>query len=883
MRLDFIRLLPGPNVYLDRPVLWARLELDDLAERESREFAGFNERLCTLMPTLSDHHCAKGEPGGFIERLEDGTYFGHIVEHVAIELQNLAGVAVSVGKTRIAGAPGRYDIIMEYCHESVARFALTTAMDLVQALLDGHPYPLEARLTEARVLRENAELGPSTQAIVDGAVQRGIPWCRLNDANLVQLGYGIHRRLIAATQTERTSCVAADIASDKELTKRLLGQAFIPVPHGMVARTREAAVAALDELTPPVAVKPLDGNQGRGISLGLRTAEQVAAAFDQAHAVSSSVIVEQFFTGRDYRAVVVGGKLVAAAERVPAHVIGDGTHTIAHLIECENENPLRGDGHARALTRIVVDALVEGCLARAGRRLADVPKHGERVFLRETANLSTGGTARDVTNIVHPSVGSICERAARLVGLDVCGVDLVVPDIGHPLPPTGAGIIEVNAAPGIRMHHHPTTGRPHDVGGAIVSMLFPTGDGRVPITSITGTNGKTTVTRMIGHVLASAGKTVGMATTDGIWIRGQCVAHGDLTGFSAARTVLADSAVESAVLETARGGIMRRSLGYDWSDVGVLTNIQPDHLGQDGLETLDDLLWVKSLVAERVRAGGTLILNADDERLANLPSAPRVRKLPRRVVYFALDADNPVLRRHLASGGSAFFLEDDWIVEAHGEQSDRIIRAATLPITLGGIAQFQIANVLAAMAACRAHGVSPDQTASALESFHADRGNPGRMNVYRVGSGYVVVDYGHNAGAFEALASLTQQWTDRRVTCVFTVPGDRPDRLISETGRLAARSFDRLIIREDTDLRGRKPGEVAHLLCCAAQDVAPEKECRIIPDEGGALMTALDEMEEGEVVLFFYEKHTEPHLNMLRRYGCIPVPTIEPHLALQPS
>jgi cyanophycin synthetase len=881
MKFASMRALPGPNVFVDRPVLWAVIELGVLTERESHQFAGFVRRLLNCLPGLRDHHCAKGEPGGFVERLHGGTYFGHIVEHVAIELQNLAGVAVSFGKTLYAGAPGRYDMIVEYRNEPVGRFLLPVALGLVQALLDDRTYVLEEKLAEARRLLAETDLGPSTQAIVDAAARRGVPWLRLNDANLVQLGYGVHRRLIAATQSDRTSSVASDIACDKELTKRLLAQAAIPVPHGIVARSRAEAIAALDELSPPLAVKPLDGNQGRGISLRLHGAAEIAAAFDLARDVSSSVIVEEFFDGRDYRAVLVDGKLVAASERQPAHVVGDGAHSIAQLIERENANPLRGDGHTKPLSRITIDSVAESLLARSGRRLNDVPARGERVLLRATANLSTGGTARDVTDEVHPSIAHMCERAARIVGLDICGVDLVLPDIRKPVPAAGGGIVEVNAAPGIRMHHHPTAGATRDVGGAIVSMLFPSGHGRIPIISVTGTNGKTTVTRMIAHVLSATGKNVGMTTTDGIWIGGQCVAQGDLTGFHSARSVLADPAVEAAVLETARGGIVRRSLGYDWSDIGVLTNIQGDHLGQDGIETLSDLLWVKSLVAERVRAGGTVVLNADDDLLADLPDQPRFGLLPRRIVFFAAGDDNPVIRRHRSAGGTAYFVENGWIIEATGARSERIARVVEFPVTFSGRASFQTANLLAALAACRAQGITARAAVAALAQFDS-ASNRGRMNLFRLDRGHVVIDYAHNAGAFEALLELTAQWTDRRITGVFTVPGDRPDEAISEAGRFAARCFDRLIVREDADLRGRRPGEVTRLLLQAIRDEAPHKECRTVPDEGGALMTALDEMDDGEVILFFYEKRSEPHLSLLHRRGAMPVANIEPLAVLQP-
>lgn len=877
MRLESIRTLPGPNVYIDRPVVRVRIELEELTDKESSEFPGFTDRLLERLPGLREHHCAKGEPGGFVERLEGGTYFGHIVEHTAIELSQQAGIDVTYGKTLYAGAPGRYDMIVEYKNEPAIRFLLPVAKELVEAVLRDAPYPLDARLAEARRIVAHTELGPSTRAIVDAAERRGIPWIRLNEGSLVQLGQGIHRRTIEATQSDRTSATAVDIACDKEMTKHLLDAAAIPVPRGILARSREQAVAALDELRAPLVIKPLDGNQGKGISLRLHTPEDLAGAFDLAAAVARPVIVEEYFAGRDYRIVVINGKMVAAAERVPAHVIGDGRQSIRALVEAANRDPRRGEGHEKPLTQIVVDAIAEAYLQRQGRTLGDVPAAGERVFLRETANLSTGGTACDVTDRVHPSIARMCERAARVIGLDICGVDLIVPDIGRPLPSDGgAGIVEVNAAPGIRMHHHPSSGKPRDVGAAIVDMLFPAGsNGRIPTVAITGTNGKTTVTRMIAHAVGATGRTVGMTTTDGIWIGNECIARGDLTGFHSARVVHSDPTVEMAVLETARGGIVRRSLGYDWSDVGVLTNVQADHLGQDGIETVDDLLWVKALVAERVRPGGTIVLNADDERLAKLPDRPRIRRHPRTICFFSLSDENPVVQRHLAAGGTAYFVRDGHLVEATGNAVRPIVPESALPCTFGGLARFQTANALAALAACRALGLNLAQAATALRRFGGAGDNPGRMNVYRVERGYVIVDYGHNPGAFEALCSLTAAYPERTITGIFTAPGDRTNELIEATARRAAHCFDRLIIREDEDLRGRRAGEVPEMLYRVVRAEAPDKPCRIIRNEAAALRTALEQMEEDELIVFFYEKQTEPSLSVLGQFGGHPVTAID--------
>ncbi|MFL5328718.1 MAG: cyanophycin synthetase [Gemmataceae bacterium] len=871
MRLETIRALPGPNIYTDKPVLVARLDLQSLTELESTQFPGFTDRLLALLPGLRQHHCAKGEPGGFVERLYEGTYFGHITEHVAIELSNLAGMEVNQGKTRIADRAGLYNVIVEYKLEEPARFLLNVAVEVVQAVLDGREYPIQEKLQHARRLVAETDLGPSTRAIVDAAVARGIPTIRLDEESLVQLGYGVNRRMIMAAQTNRTSAIAVDIAGDKHLTKRLLEGASIPVPRGIIASSKEEAVAALQTLHPPLVVKPLDGHQGKGVTLRVETAEGLTEAFERAVYYSSRVVVEEFFSGKDYRILVVDGKMVAASERTPAHVVADGEHTIQQLIDRENQNPKRGEGHEKPLTKIVLDKAGSCFLKRSGWTLEDVPPAGETVFLRDTANLSTGGTARDVTDQVHPSIVRLAERAARVVGLDICGVDLLAPHVDRPLPETGAGVVELNASPGLRMHVYPAFGESRDVGTAIVKMMFPgESDGRIPVVAITGTNGKTTVTRMIAHIISAAGRNVGMTTTDGIWIGGECVAQGDLTGFHSARTVLTDPQVEVAVLETARGGIVRRSLGYDWSDVGVITNVQPDHLGQDGINSLDDLLFVKSLIAERVRAGGTVVLNAEDERLAQLPANRRMQKLERKIVFFSLSESNPVIQQQIAAGETVYFTRDGWLVEVSNGDERHIIREAELPATLGGLARFQVANALAALAACRALGISWDEVAIALSTFDSGQHNQGRMNIYRLPKGHVIVDYGHNPGALAALASVAAAYEGGRVTGIFTAPGDRPNDLVEELGRVAARGFDRLIIREDEDLRGRQPGEITAVLCNAIQQECPGKECRSVREENAALRTALSEMEEGELIVFFFEKHTDPCHEVLREFGAVP-------------
>ncbi|HEV2883042.1 MAG TPA: cyanophycin synthetase [Pyrinomonadaceae bacterium] len=873
MRIDKIRTLSGPNIYNYKPVLLMKLYLEELTDTESCDVAGFNERLVARLPGLKEHQCSKGRAGGFVERLEAGTYFGHIIEHVALELSEAAGVPVYYGKTLYADEPGCYNVVVAYKAERGMRYLLEVAVELVGALVNDDPYPLKEKIEEARRLIARTELGPSTRAIVDAARRRGIPHFRVNRDSLVQLGYGKNRRFIQAAMTSETGGIAVEIAGDKELTKSILEQADIPVPRGLVVETPEEAAAALHELSAPIVVKPLDGHQGNGVSLNLSTESEVMEAFRIAQVFGREVLVEEMYAGRDYRVLVVGGKLVAASERIPCHVVGDGAHTLRELIDIANLDPRRGEGHDNVLTKIKVDEVMLACLHKSGLRLEQVPGAGERVFLRETGNLSTGGTAVDVTDIVHPEVRRVCERAARVVGLDICGLDLIATDIAQPLQP-GNGFIEANAAPGLRMHTAPTHGQPRDVGGAIVDMLYPPGaEARIPIISITGTNGKTTVTRMIGHILQEMRWSVGMTTTDGIHIGGELVARGDTTGPHSARVVLSDPTVEVAVLETARGGITRRGLGYDWSDISIITNIREDHIGQDGIRDIEDLVHIKSLVAERVREGGTLILNADDEQSVRLIENSRVRRTDKQFIYFSLNDNNLLVRKYADIGGGAFFVRDGQIIEAAGHVEYEVATVADIPVTMGGTARFQVSNVLAAVAACRAHGVTRENIAAALKTFDNAEHNPGRANLYQVGAGYVMVDYGHNPDAFDAVSRMAALWHGRRVTAILGVPGDRDDSLIEESGRIAARGFHRIIIKEDKDLRGRRKGEVAGLLCRTVNAESPGRECLTVLDEVEAFSDELREMKQGDVVVVFYDK-LEPVLEVLAQHGAVPVTSI---------
>jgi cyanophycin synthetase len=868
MKVESIRTLNGPNVYSYRPVLLMRLDLGELVERESRDFKGFNDRLLKLLPGINNHHCSLGRPGGFVTRLEEGTYFGHVVEHVALELTELTGIGRSHGKTRHDHG-SVYNVAIEFRAEKASTYLLEQAVKVVEALVRGRSFQLEPVIEQAKLLVADADVGPTTRAITQAAEKRGIPCRRDGTGNRIQLGYGKYLHYVQAAMTDRTSVVAVELAQDRDETKERLKRNGIPVPKGKVIYTLKEANKAADEIGRPVVVKPVNGRKGLGVSLEVGTAAEMKTAFQVAKGYSSAILIEEMFAGRNYRVVIVGGRMVAASERLLPHVTGDGISTIRDLIATENRNPLRGDGHEKPLTKIKVDSDVITHLQHAGMSLDSIPQHGEHVTLSNRSNLSTGATAQDVTDEVHPSITRMCERAARLIGLDVCGVDLVIPDIASEI--TSGGVIEINASPGLRMHHFPSAGMPRDVGQAVVDAIYPPGaPSRIPIISITGTNGKTTVTRMIGHVLGTTGLCVGMTTTDGIYIEGERVVEGDTTGPQSAQVVLGDPAVEAAVLETARGGILRRGLGYDWSDIGVMTNISDDHIGQDGIKTVEDVLHIKSLVAERVKEGGTLILNADDEHLARLMECQRVNRMPKKVVYFSIDENNPLLKRHLQSGGTAYFARKKGLIEATGEIQYNLADLSRLPVMMNGAADFQVSNLLATIAACRAFVVEPDLMVRSLISFSNCDNNPGRANLYRLNGGHVMVDYGHNTEAFDAICRMTSAWNDRQVTGIISVPGDRDDSIIDRAARAAAKGFDKVIVREDRDLRGRKPGDVANILCRAIREESPATECEVILDEIEALRQAVSRMVKNEVIVVFYEK-LQPIQNALQELAAQPV------------
>ena len=868
MKILSVRHLDGPNVFLYRPILMAEIDLESLTERESNEFPEFIHRLLDALPGLREHHCAKGCPGGFVERLFKGTYFGHIIEHVTIELATLCGLDVHYGKTLYHDVPGHYRIVMECKSFTCQSWLLQQALVSVQNLWSENPVDVIAICQQAETIRRRTELGPSTRAIVDACIRRNIPIRRIGDGSLLELGYGKFRKRVAATLTDETSAVAVDIASDKALTKRLLREQGIPVPDGNLATTLAEAKAYLRDDEAKLVVKPLDGSQGRGVSLGVSTNHEMEDAFERACAYSSTVLIEPHLDGVNIRVLVVGNRAVAASLRLAARVVGDGRRTVRELVVAENENPLRGYGHEKPLTRIPLDAPALESLAKQGLGFESTPANGTVVELRDSVNLSTGGEAHDVTLLLHKSYLRLAERCARAIGLNVCGVDMIVEHLNLPATQKNCAVIEVNAAPGIRMHQHPSQGIARDVADAIVHQLFGDGNGRIPIVAITGTNGKTTTTRLIAHGEAKRGKRVGMTTTGGVFIGGECVLSGDTTGPSSARMVLSDASVDVAVLETARGGIVRGGLAYDKADVAILTNITLDHVGQDFIDSVDDLVRVKSLVVECVHPSGAIVLNADDKQLQKL--YPR---LSNRILLTSVQPNQPLVQKHLQQGGTAYLLLHGFIVEAVGSFLREVIEVADVPITYGGTALFHVENALFATAALRALGQSLKQVAGALTTFLPDA-NKGRSAIFELPTGgHVILDYAHNPDGFARVMDWLKHLPCKRLIGVVGVPGDRDDVVLQSSACMLSSLFDHYIIKEDVDKRGRAEGEVAQILQQSIAQFAPGKTTQTILSETAAVENALDHLQTGDIVVVFYELF-DPLLPILAARGAYQVTSL---------
>lgn len=848
MEIRKILALRGPNIWANSQVMEVWVDLGELHDRGSDEIPGFNDRLMSWLPTMIEHRCSLGERGGFFQRLRVGTYMAHVLEHTAIELQALCGVETGFGRARASSEDGVYKVIFKYKEETLARECVAAARELILAAVYDRPFDVKATVERLRDVAERKLLGPSTGAIVQAARDRNIPHYRLNTHSLVQFGYGSKQRRIQAAETDHTSAIGESIAQDKELTRMLLRAVGVPTPVGRPVSSEEDAWEAAEEIGVPVVVKPQDGNQGRGVATNLTTREQVVASYRAALLESDSVLVEKFAPGHDYRVLVVGGKVASASRREPAQVLGDGTHTIAELVAIANLDPRRGEHHANVLSKIKLDAIALQVLADKGYTPDSVPPAGQVVLIRRNANLSTGGTAIDVTERVHPAVAARCVEAAKMVGLDIAGIDVVAQDISTPLEEQSGVIVEVNAAPGLRMHLAPSVGVARPVGHDIMNMMFePGNDGRIPIVAVTGVNGKTTVTRFIAHILKGTGRRVGTTCTDGIYIEDRRIDTGDCSGPASARNVLLNPNVDAAVFETARGGILRAGLGFDQCDVAVVTNIgDGDHLGLSDIHTPEDLAKVKRVIVDIVkRETGVAVLNAADPLVAAMAEYSRGQ-----VLFFAIDGQHPVMVKHRSTGGRVIFVRDRTIIMAEGDREEALVTLDRIPLTHNGRIAFEVENALAALGAAWALNVARETILARAETFAADMSKtPGRFNILEIKGATVIIDYGHNAHSLRAMIAALDTFPHKSRTVVYSAAGDRRDSDMITMGQLLGENFDRVILYEDHYIRGRADGEITELF---RQGLAQSQRVRQVEAVRGAVKSveyALNSVQPGDLLL----------------------------------
>ncbi len=837
MQILEIKVLKGPNYWSVRrtKLIQMKLDLEEKENMPTNKITGFRERLEKLLPSLYEHRCSVGKPGGFFERVDEGTWMGHVIEHIALEIQTLAGMDTGFGRTRTPDGEkeGVYYVVFSYMEEDAGLYAAKAAVRIAHSLIEGTEYDLANDIQQMREIREDTRLGPSTGCIVDEAAKRGIPYIRLNKASLVQLGYGVNQKRIRATIASTTSNIAVDIACDKEETKMLLAAAEIPVPRGTVIRTEEAMDAAIVKFGYPLVIKPIDGNHGKGNTTNITNRQQAIKAFEAAKAYSRSVIIERFLTGYDFRCLVINNKFICAALRTPASVVGDGIHNIQWLIDETNRDPRRGFGHEKVLTQITIDQFTQKMMDDAEITLDHIPSNGERVLLKPTANLSTGGTSTDVTDEVHPANIFMFERIARIIGLDICGIDVMATDLRTPVAENGGAILEVNAAPGFRMHIDPSEGLPRNVAEPVVDMLFPKGSaGRIPIIAITGTNGKTTTTRLTAHIAKSAGKKVGYTTSDGVYIQNQLMMKGDCTGPVSSTFVLKDPTVDFAVLECARGGILKSGLAFQNCEVAVVTNVAADHMGLGGIHTLEAMAKVKAVVPETVFPHGYAVLNADDDLVYKMK-----KDLKCNIGLFSMDENNPRIKAHCAENGLACVYENGYVTIMKGNWKIRVLPARDIPLTYEGKAVHNINNCLpAVLSSYLFRDITIDDIKTGLQTFIPSESlTPGRLNFFHFKHFTMLADFAHNPHGLKLLCDFVSKLDYPIKIGVISGTGDRRDEDIRELGEISARYFDEIIIRCDKNLRGRTAEEIIELLQQGIRNVNPDIPIITIPNEDQAL------------------------------------------------
>jgi cyanophycin synthetase len=866
MKIESTNVFVGPSMFARFPVIRHVLNLGELEEWPTGRLGeAFVSPLLEFLPGLHEHGCSYREPGGFVRRLreDEGTWLGHVMEHVAIELQNVAGSNVSFGRTRsIDGQPGHYNMVFQYKDATVGRESSDLALKLIHSLLPAEVKPDDAPADDwnfaderDRFIRyaQRREFGPSTASLVHAAEERDIPWLRLNRYSLVQFGHGRYQQRIQATTTSRTSNIAVDLAGDKEETNGILRDLGLPVPRQMIVRSSRDAVRAAKRIGLPVVIKPLDGNHGRGVAINLKTDEEVENGFEKASEHGRTIIVESYIEGFDHRILIVDGELVAAAKRVPGHVVGDGKHTIKELVDSVNEDPRRGVGHEKVLTRLEFDDQAERLLAKLGYDQSTVPAQGEEVYLRSTANLSTGGTAIDVTDIIHPDNREMAVRAIKAIGLDIGGVDFLTKDITESYRDAGGGICEVNAGPGFRMHVAPSEGTPRDVAGPVIDMLFPPDSpSRIPIAAITGTNGKTTTSRMLAHILKMSGKTVGLTSTDGVYIDGNLSVPGDMTGPVSSQMILRDPSVDAAVMETARGGMLRSGLGFQTCNVAACLNVTADHLGLRGIDTVEQLAEVKRVPIEI--ATDAAVLNADDTHCLQMADYTDAEKLS----YVTMNPTHSLVKQHIKAGGQAFVLEQGMnghlISIYDNETHTPLVWTHLIPATVEGRALHNVQNAMFAAALAYNMNVGLEDIRQGLRTFDSTFFQaPGRMNIYDEHPFRVILDYAHNPAAVSAMCGLADRFdVEGRKIVVLSAPGDRRDEDIREIAKIASGHFDHFICRCDDGRRGRGDDEVAVMQKEVLLEAGISADrIDVIPDEQEATMRALEIAESGDLILVF--------------------------------
>ena len=848
MKIVDIKTMKGPNYWSVRRhnLTVMVLDLEEMEQFPTNKIDGFSERLEKMFPSMYCHRCSIGKEGGFFQRVKEGTWMGHVIEHIALEIQTLAGMDCGFGRTRGYGEEGVYFVVFNHMVGRVGRYAAKASFRIAEALIAGEEYDLEEDIMNMKEIRQNEGLGPSTASIIKEAEARNIPWIRLNRYSLCQLGYGANQKRIQATVTSQTSNIGVDLACDKEETKLLLEQAEVPIPKGDIIRTERGLEEAVEYVGFPLVIKPVNGNHGRGITTDINSMEEALIAFKEAKEISRLVIVEKFITGDDYRLLVINNKLVAAAKRTPAHVIGDGKSTIQELVDEVNKDERRGYGHEKVLTEISINSLTLELLKENKLTPESVVAKGEFVKLKSTANLSTGGTAEDVTDLIHPYNIFMAERISKIIGLDICGIDIMAHDLTKPISESGGAVLEVNAGPGFRMHLQPTDGLPRNVGGHVVDMLFPPGsDSRIPIIAVTGTNGKTTTTRLIAHIAKMRGKKVGYTTTDGVYIQNRLLMTGDCTGPVSAEFVLKDPTVNFAVLECARGGILRAGLGFKKCDIGVVTNVAGDHLGLKGIHTIDQLAKVKGVIPETVHKDGYSVLNADDDRVYAMRN-----NIESKFALFSMDEENPRILRHCRNNGVSAIYENGYITIIKGEWKMRVAKAVNVPLTKGGKASFMIQNVLAAVLATYLQGFSIEDIKVAIESFiPSPSQTPGRLNMFNFNKFDVLLDYAHNPAGLRALHKYVEKLDGKPKVGIIAGIGDRRKQDNFELGQIAAEMFDEIIIRQDRNLRGKEEEELIKEIHDGIIDIDPKKPVKIIPKESEAIKYAIENAKDDSLVV----------------------------------